>query len=281
MSSPALFRPEQLDEQQDAVYGLRHNWAGHRDPLDKTLFTQIEEEINILTGCPREKRARFTFCDLDQYNNVVSILVPKRLRDAGLAVHFRVLVDPRDPHHLFIGPSALAGLNDGHANVISDLIYHIIASTGEFSGLAMERGVSDILAAAVAKQVGLDIFTDMYPAERKYVESLIAASKSVEQDTLELVGLLKRNPTAFWAGMRRSTFYRWWENSARRDDRLSSFVDLIGSISSSHAQLEGSFLQWANSCAEVYRTYRVAQREKALSGAAKRAEQAQAAPVAV
>lgn len=241
-----------------------------RNPLDETLLRQMESELNQLVGASKTTAVRITVLGHEDFQRAVRRIVPKRLQDKGLDRHFRVIADPRDPHHLYVGPSALAGLNDGHANVINDLVYHMVGACGAASNQAFERGAADLLAKHIAKQFKLDIFTDHYPEERKMVEAVIDAIREHDQDPLELVCLLRRNPKEFFSRVRNSSFYRWWEGSVKRDDRLSAYVNLIASLTSPNAQLEGSFMAWAKQCAEYYRDYREQQRRNALAGAAKR-----------
>jgi hypothetical protein len=243
-----------------------------RNPLDPTLLHEIETELAAITGCTKKNRVRLTVCSTNEWNQVVAKFVPQRLHKQGMVKHFRVLKDPQDPRHLFVGPSALSGLNDGHSTVITDLVHQMIAALGSPSSQAFDRGAADLLAAEVGRRLEIAVFPDIYPEEQRFLSTLIDAVRQVDEDPIELLGLLKRKPDEFYARLRQSGFYRWWEGSARENDVLSQYVDLISSIAAPSAQLEGSFMTWAQNCAEIYCDYRVQQRKNALAGAAKRAE---------
>lgn len=239
------------------------------NPLDEELLIDIQSELLDLTSCAKKDRVTVTVLTTQQFQRALRAIVPRRLHERGLAKNFRVLRDPKDRHHLFVGPSAISGLNDKHSTVTSDLIYQMIAAEGAELNLAFERGSSDLLARELSKRMNLPVFTDIYPAEQKFVSTIIEAIREVDEDPLELLGLLKRSPNQFFTRLRESGFYKWWEGSARSNDQLSRYVDLIGSITSPSAQLEGSFMQWADQCAEIYCEYRAQQRKNALSGAKK------------
>jgi len=237
-----------------------------RSPLDEELLEKIQTQLQELTGCQKKDRVTVTVLTTEQFQRALRTIVPRRLHDRGLAKNFRVLRDPRDPHHLFVGPSALAGLNEGHSTVVSDLVYQLISAHGQKTNQAFDRGVADLLAADLAQQLGLPLFTDIYPAEKKFVSNIIEAIRDLDEDPIELIALLKRSPNQFYTRLRQSGFYKWWEGSAKSNDQLSRYVDLISSITSPNAQLEGSFMQWAGQCAEIYCDYRAQQRKNALSG---------------
>lgn len=239
------------------------------NPLDEELLEEIRTELQELTGCSKKDQVKITVLTTQQFQRALRAIVPRRLHDRGLAKNFRVLRDPKDRHHLFVGPSALSGLNDGHSTVVSDLIYQMIASEGAELNLAFERGSADLLAEQIGKKTDLTVFTDIYPAEQKFVSTIIEAMRESDEDPLELLGLLKRSPNQFFTRLRNSGFYRWWESSAKANDQLSRYVDLISSITSPSAQLEGSFMQWAQQCAEIYCDYRTQQRKNALAGGKK------------
>ena len=238
-----------------------------RSPLDEKLLEDIQAQLQELTGCTKKDRVRVTVLTTEQFQRALRTIVPKRLHDRGLAKNFRVLRDPRDPHHLFVGPSALSGLNEGHSTVVSDLIYQLISAQGQRTNQAFERGIADILAANISQQLGLPLFANIYPAEHRFVSTIIEAIRQTDEDPMELVALMKRSPTQFYTRVRQSGFYKWWEGSAKGNDQLSRYVDLISSITSPNAQLEGSFMQWAGQCAGIYCDYRAQQRKNALSGA--------------
>jgi hypothetical protein len=271
-----LFRDLQLKEAtQERVQGDAYLFE-ERNPLDETKLREIETELTALTGCTKADRVKITVLGLEDFQRAVRRIVPKRLIDRGLAAHVRVLHDPRDPHHVIIGPSALAGLNDGHANVVTDLLYHLIAATGKPSNQAFERGIADLLAREIADRLGLDVFSDHYPEERAFVEALLEASKpDLDDDLMDTVGVFKKNPKTVYNAIYDSSFYDWWANSVARDDALSAYVDLLRSMTAPNAQLEGSFMLWARQCAEAYRDFRLEQQRKGkLSAAKRRAEQA-------
>lgn len=244
-----------------------------RNPLDQTLLHQLADELVDITGAQKADRVRITVLGTEDYNRALREIVPRRLIDRGLGHHFRVLADPRDPHHIFVGPSALSGLNDRHPNVMTDLIYHLIAATGKPSSLAFERGAADLLAAEIARRFDLNIFTDQYPQERRMLEAIIGAIKGFDEPEAEIVGLLKRSPTHFFRLVKGSGFYRWWEGSCQADERLAPYVGLVATIASPAAQMEASFMAWAESCAALYRDYRLQQRANAIAGAQKRQAQ--------
>ena len=236
------------------------------NPLDEELLESIQLQLSELTECSKRDQVKITVLTTQQFQRALKAIVPRRLHERGLAKNFRVLRDPQQRHHLFVGPSALSGLNEGHSTVTSDLLYPVIAAEGAELGLAFERGSADLLAGELGKRMGLPVFTDIYPAEQKFVATIIEAIRETDEDPMELLGLLKRSPSQFFARLSDSGFYRWWESSARDNDQLSRYVDLISSITSPSAQLEGSFMQWAQQCAEIYCDYRVQQRKNALSG---------------
>ncbi len=241
--------------------------------LDDTLLREIETELAAVTGCQRKDRVRITVArSVADFQRFVRQHVPRRAQQRGIAAHIRVVRDSTDPHHLIVGPSALAGLNDGHSTVITDLVYMMIEAAGQPASLAFDRGASDILAAELARRMNLDILTDFYPAERRFAEAVIEAVKGVDQDPIELVALLKRSPRQFFKEVRESGFYKWWAGEVKQDANFSQYVDLTASLASPNAQMEGSFMEWAAQCAGVYRDYRAQQRQNALAGAAKRAE---------
>jgi len=237
------------------------------NPLDQQLLEEVQEELIALTGCAKKDQVQVTVLTTEQFQRALKAIVPRRLHERGLAKNFRVLRDPQDRHHLYVGPSAVAGLNDGHSTVISDLVYQLIAAQGPESNLAFERGCSDLIAQQIGKRLKLAIFTDIYPAEQQFVLTLIEAIRKSDEDPLELLGLIKRSPDQFYARLRDSGFYKWWESSAQENDQLSRYVDLIASVAAPSAQIEGSFMQWAQQCAEIYCDYRVQQRKNALAGA--------------
>lgn len=246
-----------------------------RNPLDERLLREIETELAAITGCAKKDRVKLTVLSLSDFEALKKNpdIVPKRLLDRGLGPHLRTIVNPKNPHEIFVGPAALSALNDGQSTATTDLVYQMIEAFGQGSNLAFDRGVSDILAKAVAERLDLDIFTDMHPGERKFVEAMIEAAKpNPDDDPVELAGMLRRDPKTFFATVKASPFFQWWEGSAKADDRLARFADLIASISSPNAQWEGSFMAWAEACAERFSDYRAQQRRNALAGAAKRAE---------
>jgi len=241
-----------------------------RDPLDQTLLHDIETELAAITGCARKDRVKLTVCNTEQWRKVVEAYVPAGIHRQGLAKNFRVLKDPRNPRHLYVGPSAVSGLNDRQSTVVTDLVHQMINALDVTSNQAFERGAADLIAAEIGQRLDLPIFTPIYPAERQFVSTIIEAVRKVDEDPAELLGLLKRKPSAFFKRIRESGFYRWWENSARNSDQLVQYVDLIASITSPNAQLEGSFMAWAYQCASIYVDYRIEQRRKAQLGAAAR-----------
>lgn len=238
-------------------------------PLDEELLQQIRDQLQEITDCSKKDQVRVTVLTTQQFQRALRAIVPRRLHERGLAKNFRVLRDPKDRHHLYVGPSAISGLNDRHSTVTSDLIYQMIAAEGAQLNLAFERGAADLLAREVAKRTKLPVFTDIYPAEQRFVLTIIEAIRETDEDPMELLGLLKRSPNQFFARLRDSGFYRWWEGSAKDNDQLSRYVDLISSITSPSAQIEGSFMQWAQQCAEIYCDYRTQQRKNALAGGKK------------
>lgn len=243
-----------------------------RNPLDQTLLREIETELAAITGCTRKERPRLTVCNTEQWNAVLAKHVPQRLHKQGMVKHFRVLKDPKDPRHLYIGPSALSGLNEGHSTVVTDLVHQLIGVIGQHSNQAFDRGAADLLAAEVGRRLELDMHPGLYPSEQEFVKTIIEAVRRVDEEPVSLIGLLKRKPESFFARVRDSGYYRWWAASAAENDQLSRYVDLISSITAPSAQLEGSFMAWAQQCAGIYVEYRQQQRRNALAGAAKRAE---------
>lgn len=267
-----LFRDLQLKEgAQQRVEGDSYIFEEH-NPLDEGLLREVETELVALTGCSKKDRVRITVLGLEDFSRAVRRLVPKRYQERGLAKHIRVLQDPRDPHHIIVGPSALAGLNEGHALVTTDLVYHLISASGTGANQAFERGASDLLARELAARLNLDIFTDQYPKEREFTTAFIEAVKDVDDDVIELVGLLKKNPRQFFNLVKESPFYKWWTQTVKKDDRFSPYVNLIDSITSPNAQLEGSFMAWSEQCATMYCSYRAEQSRKGKLAAAKRAK---------
>ena len=237
-----------------------------RNPLDEQILEDIKERLNELTGCQKKDQVRVTVLTTQQFQRALRTIVPRRLHERGLAKNFRVLRDPRDSHHLYVGPSALAGLNEGQSTVVSDLIYQMISSQGQSTNQAFERGAADLIAQKIAGDMGLKLFSDIYPAERKFVMTIVEAIRETDEDPAELIALIKRSPNQFYSRLRQSGFYKWWSSSAKGNDQLSQYVDLISSITSPGAQLEGSFMQWAEQCATIYCDYRAQQRKNALSG---------------
>lgn len=275
MSQQVLNDIRQRQGIQESLVNDMYAFGQHQNPLDQTLLHQLNTELTTMTGASRSQRARITVLSTEDYNRAVREIVPRRLIEKGLAHHFRVLADPRDPHHIFVGPSALSGLNDRHPNVITDLIYHLIAATGRPSSLAFERGAADILAADLAARFDLDIFTDQYPNERRLLETVAEAMKADSETVVEVVGAMKHNPSAFFQKLKASSFYRWWDHAVRSTDGYSPYIDIVTSLASQTAQMEGSFMEWARACAQVYVNYREQQRERGRAGAAKRAQQQQ------
>lgn len=231
------------------------------NPLDPTLLYDLVENLNQVMDCAPEHQARITVLSVDDFQSAVKRVLPPRLIAAGLASHFRVLVDPRDPHHIMIGPSALAGLNEGHANVVADLVYHLIDAYGIPTNLAFERGAADLIAAAVSKRMGLVIFTQQYPADAAFLSDVIEAIRRKGQSPLQLIGMLKRDPNAFFGQMSKSPFLKWWVASCRQDPRLAHFVDTIRNLPLPSTQPDELFMQWAAQCASVFAEYRVQARE--------------------
>jgi hypothetical protein len=243
-----------------------------RNPLDESRLHEIETELTALTGCAKADRVRVTVLGLEDFQRAVRRIVPKRMVERGLAAHIRVLHDPRDSHHIILGPSALAGLNEGHTNVVTDLVYHLLSATGKSSNQAFERGIADILAREIAQRLELDIFSDHYPQERAFVEAVVEAVKGHDESIAEVVGAMKKNPRQFFQTMRESGFFSWWTEAIKSQDRLSPHVNLIQSMTAPNAQLEGSFMTWAGQCASAYRDYRIEQRRKSKLSVAKRRE---------
>lgn len=250
----------------DALILQDHN------PLDETLLRDIETELAAITGATKRERVRLTVCSTREWNAVTARFVPQRLHKQGMVKHFRVLKDPKDPRHLYISPSALAGLNEGHSNVIIDLVHRMISAAGTPSSQAFDRGVEDLLAAELARRLELPGFPGIYPDEQQFVSTIIEAVRRVDEEPVALLGMLKRDPQEFFARVKESGFFSWWQASAAADDALSRYVDLIESITAPNAQMEGSFMAWAQQCAGIYSDYRAQQRRNALAGAAKRQE---------
>ena len=234
-----------------------------RNPLDQTLLHEIETELAAITGCAKKDRVKLTVCNTEQWQKVVNAYVPIGAQRQGLAKHFRVLRDPRNRRHLYVGPSAVSGLNDRQTTVVADLIHQMINALDVTSNQAFERGAADLLAEEIGRRLDLPAFPAIYPQERQFVATIIEAARKVDEDPYELLGLLKRKPSAFFKRIRECGFYRWWENSVRSSDQLSQYVDLVASITSPNAQLEGSFMAWAHQCASIYVRYRSEQRRKA------------------
>lgn len=245
-------------------------WFEEKNPLDETLLREIEQQISDLTACGEREKVKITVLGLDDFQRAVKSIVPRRLLDRGLANHIRVLHDPRNPHHVMIGPSALAGLNEGHMNVVTDLVYHLLSATGYSINEAFDRGVSDILAGEIAKKLGLEVFSNHYPQERAFVQSIVEAVKGLDQSVVEVVGIIKSDPKSFYTMVKNSSFYRWWTEQVQAADSRSIYVNLIQSMMSPNAQLEGSFMNWAGQCAKVYRDYRLEQQRRGRMAAKKR-----------
>jgi len=239
------------------------------NPLDEELLQELQQQLTEITECAKKEQVRVTVLTTQQFQRALREFVPRRLHTRGLAKNFRVLRDPKDRHHLYVGPSAISGLNEGQSTVTSDLIYQLISAEGAKLNLAFERGSSDLLARELGRSSKLPMFTDIYPAEQKFVASIIEAIRGTDEDPLLLLGMLKSSPNQFFARLQQSSFYGWWEKAAKDNDQLSHYADLIASISAPSAQIEGSFMQWAEQCAEIYCDYRIQQRKNALAGAKK------------
>lgn len=267
----ARVRQQQTERQQSATQADQLV-LGEHNPLSEELLREMLTELAAVTAIPANQRAQVTVLDLPDFDEMVQKMLPRRLLDKGLAAHFRVVTDPGYKHRVFVGPSALAGLNEGQGTVITDLAYQLIAATGCDLPLLFERGSADLLAGELAERLGLNLYSDHYPAERHLVEQLIEAIRELDEEPIELVGLMRRSPKQFFDRLHQSSFWQWWLESVTADPAFAGiYGQLLERLSRKSLRLDPTFLAWAASCASTWVEYRQQQRRNALSGAAKRA----------
>jgi hypothetical protein len=264
----------QQNQKQSAQSTVDQMVLGETNPLSEELLSEALTELAAITGAPSNQRAQTVCLDLPEFQDAVEKMLPRRLLDKGLGAHFRAITDPSYKHRIFVGPSALAGLNEGQGTVITDLMYQLIAATGCDLPLLFERGSADLIAAQLAENLGINIYTDHYPAERLLVSQLIEAIRERDEQPIELVGLMRRSPKQFFERLHSSGFWQWWNDSIIADPAYSDLYGrLLERLTRKSLRLDPTFLGWATSCATAWVEYRRQQSRNALSGAAKRAAQ--------
>lgn len=268
----ARLREQQQQEAQAKHAIIDQLQLGGRNLLSEERLEELIGALDAITDVPSNQRCEVSVLSLDDFNQVVKQMVPRRLLDKGLGAHFRAITDPGYNHRVFVGPSALAGLNEGQTTVITDLTYQLIAATGCDLPLLFERGSADMIARQLKEELDLNIFTDHYPAERFLVEQLIEAVRELDEDPIELVGLMRRSPKQFFERLHQSGFWQWWSESVTADAAYSDiYGTLLERLTRKSLRLDPAFLAWASSCATTWVEYRAQQRRNALAGAAKRA----------
>ncbi len=237
----------------------------------------MQHPNRAIVGGTKANRAVLTVCNHAEYQQALNSITSERMRAKGLHRHLNVVANPSNPRQLFIGPSAVAGINDGHSNVVSEVVYALIAASGNPSNQTFERGSADLIAQELKARLGLDIFTENYPAEREFTLSFIEAIKDTDEEVSDVLGLLRRSPRQFFQKTRGSIFYRWLATQMKKDDSLSPYLNLLGTMSTPGGQIDGNFRPWVKQCADLFVNYRRQQSEKAQARWAKqRAEEAAA-----
>ena len=223
---------------------------------DEAPLLDLVKIVNSLVAKDdKEQRLKVTILGDEQWQTVLQNIVPKKLLNRGLGKHFNILIDPRDRHHVLVGPGAVGNISEKNKTGYSEVVYTLLNATGAASNEVLERGCADILAQAISKKMKVNFYANNYPGEADFVLDLIKSFKPEGDPLIPWVLLMKNDPERFFAELKKSKFYKWWENFAKKKDALSQFARLFDSLSSANGQLEGSFLQWAQICTKRYVQY--------------------------
>src|ERR1035437_4605403 len=229
------------------------------DLQDEAPFLDLVKTINRLVAKNSGMHeATVTILGDEHWQAVLQSIVPTKLLNRGLGKHFNILIDPRNRRHVLVGPGAVGNIAEKNKTGYSEVVYTLLNATGAASNEVLERGCADLLAQAISKKMKVNFYAKNYPGEADFVLDLIKSFKPEGDPLLPWVLLVKNDPEKFFTELKKSKFYRWWENFAKKKDALSQFTRLFDSLSSSNGQLEGSFLQWAQVCTKRYVQYREA-----------------------
>ena len=187
------------------------------DDLDLSDETELRRVVaaieSLLNSSNSSSRIglRVSVLTSDQWQTVLSRVLPPSLKKGGADRFIHTFRDPNDRNHLLVSPTVVSGINEGSQAMYQELVYASLRCIPTDLSNGLRLGLDDILAASIAKDIKVDLFCKTHPKEMEIVLGLIKAlSNQHGYRPLDWGLVMRRRPERFILALKKSDLVTNW-----------------------------------------------------------------------
>jgi hypothetical protein len=194
------------------------------DLMDDFELRQIIAGVERFLGTKRG--IRVSVLDPQQWEAQVAATLHNGARKQGAGRYLHVLHDPRDPHHLYVSPSAVTAINQRSKEMYNIIVFAALRRFPCELSMMLRHGLDDLVAGKLAEELAIELFEGTYPDEQELVQGLLAVlvKDFPPYDETTWALLLRKDPERFFYALRKSKFCAAWLREVKTDSSLASLL---------------------------------------------------------
>jgi len=195
------------------------------DLMDDFELRQIIAGVERFLGTKRG--IRVSVLDPQQWEEQVNATLHQAARKQGAGRYLHVLHDPRDPHHLYISPSAVMAINQRSKEMYNIIVFAALRRFPCELSTMLRHGLDDLVAGRLAAELDIELFEGTYPEEQELVLALlrVLVHDFPPYDEITWALLMRRDPDRFFYALRQSKFCSAWLRAVKGDEWLAGLLE--------------------------------------------------------
>lgn len=176
----------------------------------RRVVASVESLLNSSAGSGNVG-LRVSVLTLDQWQTVLSRVLPESLKRGGAERFIHTFRDPNDRNHLLVSPSVVSGINEGSKAMYQELVYASLRCIPTTLPKSLRLGVDDVLAGAVSKDIRVKLYCNNCPLELDLVNSILKSlSHQYGYKPLDWALIMRRRSDRFMLVLRKSNLMKAW-----------------------------------------------------------------------
>ena len=194
------------------------------DLMDDFELRQIIAGVERFLGT--KKGIRVSVLDPQQWDAQVTATLHASARRQGAGQYLHVLHDQRDPHHLYVSPTAVSAINKRSKEMYNIVVFAALRRFSSDLPTMLRHGLDDLVAGWLAEELQIELYSGTYQDEQQIVLGLIRVLVHDFAHTERDWALLMRSdPERFFYALRKSHFCPLWLRTVRTNSALSAMLD--------------------------------------------------------
>lgn len=216
------------------------------DLADETKLRRVVASVETLmnsSASPQNVGLRVSVLTLDQWQTVLSRVLPESLRRSGAERFIHTFRDPNDRRHLLVSPSVVSGINEGSKSMYQELVYASLRCIPTDLSKSLRLGVDDVLASEVSKDIRVQFYCKAYPEELALV-NLILKSLSAQYGykPIDWALIMRRRPDRFMLVFKKSNLLKAWIHLGNENGFGKDIADYMREIEKDNIDHNSSLL---------------------------------------